>query len=426
MRRRISEAIVGVAACILLALGIPLALAVHQSILDSEVVELQARAAQTLAEIDVPINLEQVALLSREPDAPPPFSLYGSDGVRLFGNGPANADLPVRLALAGSPASRVGNEIVVSTPINDDANERVVGALRLTESLAEPNHRSRVAWLIMGGASVAALTLGWVVAQRLAARLARPVSELAAAAARLGDGGVLERPSASGVDEIDTLASVLSDSSIRVNEALARERRFSADVSHQIRTPLTGMRLRLEQAMTDNDLLSIGDALDDVDRLERTLDHLEAFARDTIPLRSVVRLDVAARQAQERWNARAVAAGRQIRSTPAPPVLVRGSATGVDQVLDVLLDNALRHGEGAIDISARPVAGGGAIDVADEGSVGSGANPEHLFARRQGDHHGIGLALARSIAEAEGGRLLVSHRQPTTFSLVLIDPDLDA
>ena len=71
MRRRIAEAIVGVAAIILLALGIPLALAVHRSILNSEVVELQAAAARTLAEIRVPIDATQLADVPKEPPAPP-------------------------------------------------------------------------------------------------------------------------------------------------------------------------------------------------------------------------------------------------------------------------------------------------------------------------------------------------------------------
>ena len=76
MRRRITVAIVGVAALILVVLGIPLAIAVHQSILDSEVVELQATAARTLTEINVPLDVAQLEKVSHEPDAPPPFSVY--------------------------------------------------------------------------------------------------------------------------------------------------------------------------------------------------------------------------------------------------------------------------------------------------------------------------------------------------------------
>jgi signal transduction histidine kinase len=425
LRRRITEAIVGVSALILVALGIPLALAVHQSILDSEVVELQAMAAQTLAEIDVPLDRAQLELISREPDAHAPFTVYGGDGARLFGDGPAIADPTVRLALAGRPASAVDNMIVVATPISDASHERVVGALRLTEPLAGANHRSRVAWLVMGAAAAMALGFGWLIAKRLASQLTRPVSELAAAASRLGDGGVLDAPPPSGIAEIDTLARVLIDNSARVNDALARERRFSADVSHQIRTPLAGMRLRLERAMAAPDPDAIALVMGDVDRLERTLDHLQAFARDTIPVRSVTRLDLAVRQADERWRTRVEAAGRRIRMAPSATITARGSGNGVEQVLDVLLDNALRHGQGVIDLALRRMVGGVAIDVADEGAIDA-VVAERMFERHRGDHRGIGLALARSIAEAEGGRLVLAHRHPTTFSVILLDPDLEA
>jgi signal transduction histidine kinase len=423
VKRRITVAIVGVSALILVVLGIPLAIAVHQSILNSEVVELQATAARTLTEINVPINIAQLDAVSGEPDAPPPFSVYDSQGRIVFGDGPPVGDAPVAKALRGIPASTTSGEIVVATPINDDTTENVVGALRLTESLGGANHRSRLVVLVMAATGLVALAGGWMIASRVARRLSRPITDLASAAERIGDGGVVERAEHYGVHEIDTLATALSTSSERVSQALARERRFSADVSHQLRTPLTALRLRLEAARTDRSADTIDHALDDLSRVEQTVAHLLAFARDSMPSTATVQLDLATRQAVDRWSQRARSVGRSVTVTTSEPVVTRGSARSVDQILDVLIDNALNHGSGRVQLTQRRLARGGAVDVIDEGSTIPPGDSERIFHRGHGEHNGIGLALARSIAEAEGGRLVLAHLQPTTFSLILLYSD---
>ncbi|MDQ1425098.1 MAG: hypothetical protein QOD72_2596 [Acidimicrobiaceae bacterium] len=422
MRRRITVAIVGVAALILVVLGIPLAVAVHQSILDAEVVELQATAARTLTEINVPLDVAQLEKVGHEPDAPPPFSVYDRAGKLVLGNGPPTGDAAVAHALAGNPSSTTNNEIVVVTPINDDTTENVVGALRLTESLAGPNHRSRIAWLVMAGTGLLALTGGSLIASRVAGRLSRPITDLASAANRIGDGGVVQHVGPSGVAEIDTLAAALSESSERVNQALARERRFSADVSHQLRTPLTALRLRLESVRVSDPTDSVELALRDLSRVDQTVAHLLAFARDSMPERATVRLDLSARQAVERWSQRVAATGRTISVTTSEPLSTRGSATSVDQILDVLVDNALHHGVGDIRLTQRRIAGGSAVDVTDGGALTPPGDAERIFHRGHGQHNGIGLALARSIAEAEAGRLVLTRLHPTTFSLILLYP----
>ena len=106
-----------------------------------------------------------------------------------------------------------------------------------------------------------------------------------------------------------------------------------------------------------------------------------------------------------------------------PALTTTGAAGSVDQILDVLIDNALRHGAGTVTLTPRAVYGGGAIDVADEGRSLNLADESRVFTRGEGQGTGIGLSLARSLAEAEQGRLILLHTQPTTFSLILLDPE---
>jgi len=98
------------------------------------------------------------------------------------------------------------------------------------------------------------------------------------------------------------------------------------------------------------------------------------------------------------------------------------SVAVLDQILDILLANALEHGDGRVEVRFRPSAGGGlVVEVCDEGRIDR--DPSSLFVRRDpaAAGHGVGLSLARSLAEAEGGRLVLAAATPTTFRLVLPD-----
>ncbi len=425
MRRRITSAIVGVTACVLLLLGIPLAIAAHASILDSEVVKLHSDAASTLPEVAVPFDLRALARVAEEPDSPPPFAIYDADGRLRFGEGPVAGDRAVIGALAGITTSTTDGAIVVGTPITD-STEHIVGVLRMSASMATVDRRSRTAWGVMVGVALLALALGWLIGRRLARSMAAPLSELAAAAGRLADGGVVQLAQASGIAEIDTLAGALTTSSQRTSDALARERQFSADVSHQLRTPVTGLRLRLEAARADADPAVIDQALDDLGRLQTTIDHLVTYARDSVPVSTTSCLDLAIDRAAERWHHRVRAAGRLLLVATDEPGEVIASSASIDQVLDVLVDNALHHGRGVIELRVRRIAGGHALDVADEGEGIPPGQSEEIFRRGHGVGTGIGLALARSMIDAEGGRLLLSNLAPTTFSVILLRPPLSS
>ena len=144
-----------------------------------------------------------------------------------------------------------------------------------------------------------------------------------------------------------------------------------------------------------------------------------ALARDTTPSGPIdVRplLD----QIRQRWNGPLAAAGRPLQiDAPSPLRRARISAPAAGQILDVLLDNAHRHGQGPVTVTVRDSSDIVAIDVVNAGPAITG-DPRALFVRRSPDAagHGIGLALARSLAESEGGRLVLTRPDPPTFTLL--------
>ncbi len=423
MRRRIRAAIVGVTAIVLLVLGIPLVIAVHRYLLDAEVVELQAAAATALTEIATPFARGQLRALDRDPDVPASAGVYDADGRKLAGDGPSRADATTRSALRGRSSSSVDGEIVVATPITAAGSERVLGALRVTESLADAEQRARTAWFAMAGAGAGALGLAGLIGNRLSQTLTAPLSELAERAATIGEEGGVAPQAPSGIEEIDALARALADRSDALTSSIARERRFGADVSHQLRTPLTALRLKVEEGLAGE--AEARSALADLDRIDQTIDHLLAVARDATPRPGPIDIAEATRATVERWRPRVTAAGRTLTLAPTQTTVGCVHRTSIDQVLDVLIDNAIRHGAGIITVSVRGLNGAAAIEVADEGTSIGLLDSERIFEHGHGTDHGIGLAVARSIADAEGGRLLLRSHQPTTFSLVVMGPDPD-
>jgi signal transduction histidine kinase len=163
-------------------------------------------------------------------------------------------------------------------------------------------------------------------------------------------------------------------------------------------------------------------ALREVERLQSTIDTLLAVARDTPRGESTTELRPLVEEVEQAWHGPLAERARPLRVSlePDDPV-VEASRRVVREILDVLLSNACRHGQGAVTIVTRETGDWVALDVIDEGGTIEQSESD-LFARRRGseDGHGIGLALARSLAHAEGGRLVLGSRAPrTTFTLFL-------
>lgn len=305
------------------------------------------------------------------------------------------------------------------------------GSVIAEEPKAELDARVHHAWLLIVALSLGGVLTAVALSAVQARRLARPLEAVARRSARLGDGDFSVRMGHFGVPEIDAIAQGLDMSAARIAQLVAREREFSANVSHQLRTPLTALRLRIEEAGEESDpkgrRRELGAALAEADRLEATIGDLLVHARQASAGRAIdINLGSVAYEHAETWRRVFARSGRAIQVAAAKNVLARASRGMVGQVLDVLLDNALRHGAGDARIEVSAEGRAACIAVVDAGPGIQKSDHDHIFERgasRTGGT-GIGLHLARALAQADRGSLRVAAGAPTRFELRL--PLLDA
>jgi signal transduction histidine kinase len=210
---------------------------------------------------------------------------------------------------------------------------------------------------------------------------------------------------------------------------VGRQREFTANVSHQLRTPLTAMRLRLDELATLEDpeaaRAELEATLRVADRLERTVTDLLALARaGDLGTPRDVDLAQLAREHAASWRRVFARAGRPLRVIAEPSLPARVSPGGVAQALDVLLENALAHGAGATRLEAGVRDGRYRIAVTDEGAGVPPALEARIFERdvSTAGSTGIGLPLARALVEADGGRLVLARPRPARFEILIPRP----
>jgi signal transduction histidine kinase len=444
MRRRIVLFAAGTALLAVVLLALPLGVLAGRGYLRDERLELQQAAATAAAQArgDVTSSPTPPRVDGREIQ----ISVYDRAGTRMSGPGPAAATALVRTALAGRQATTTGGQtIAVTAPVSD--GDQVVAALLLTTNLDAVHRRTIRAWLGLAGMCAAAVLLAASGAWLLARRLTRPVDRLTEIATRVGAGDLTARAQRSGVSEVDTLADTINESVARIEAMIGRERAFSAEVSHQLRTPLAGLRLDLEAAQTalaepDSASSAVSDehhpgqaverALQAVDRLETTTADVIRLARD-LPAGQHVALAPLLEAVARRWHGPLADVSRPLRVVADPQAAgrLRISRAAATQILDVLLDNACRHGRGAVTLRVRNMSDAAgspatvALEVSDEGPP-LRLEAWQLFRPRgrggsatgEGAEHGIGLPFARRLAEAEGGRLVLTAADPPTFALI--------
>ncbi|GAA2368600.1 ATP-binding protein [Streptomyces cuspidosporus] len=329
------------------------------------------------------------------------------------------------IRIPGRDAVEIGRRpsggIIVSEERGDQGETVRVEASRSTVS----REIGRTMLIILAVALLAVLAAVFL-AVRQARRLSAPLTDLAETAERLGSGDPRPRHRRYGVPELDRVADVLDASAERIARMLTAERRLAADASHQLRTPLTALSMRLEEITLTDDPDTVKEeatiALAQVERLTDVVQRLLTNSRDPRTGSAVAfDLDEVVKQQIEEWRPATRSEGRAIVRSGKKGLRAVGTPGAVAQVLATLIENSLMHGDGTVALRTRVTGNQAVVEVSDEGP---GVPPDlgaRVFERTVSGRNstGLGLAVARDLAEADGGRLELLQQNPPVFALFL-------
>src|SRR3984957_3109810 len=273
-----------------------------------------------------------------------------------------------------------------------------------------------------------AILLAVVFSGAVARWRARPVEELAEAAGRLGTGDPRPVGRRYGVIELDQVAEGLDSASRRVTALLTADRELAIDASHQLRTPLTALSMRLEEMIASADDPDVvreegTAALAQAERLVDVVSQLLSPAR-RVGAGSAGRISVDKIVLQQitEWEPAFRRAGRKMVLIGESRLQAYVTPGGLAQVIATLLDNALMHGKGTVTIRRSQSASSVVIEVEDEGDGVPADLVSRIFERSvsgRPEGTGLGLALARTMTTADGGRIVLARRKPPVFAVFL-------
>ena len=336
----------------------------------------------------------------------------------------------IQTALAGETAqdtreSSSLDESILFTAVPVIHNRRPEGAVRVTQGVDAVQAEVRNDVLALIGVGLVALLLGVAVAWVVAGFLARPPRRLAETARRVSAGDLEARASESGPREERELAAAFNEMTARLAATVEAQREFVANASHQLRTPLTGLRLRVEAAADASTSPEVSEELRaaeaELERLTGLLNNLLALARadQEAPEGRPVDLDEVITGAVERWRSRAAARDQRLEADAASGVRVLAAAQEVGIILDNLIENAIEYSPPGSAIAIETARAGrfGSLAVCDEGPGLDEAEADRVLERfyRGGagaasPGTGLGLAIVRALSERWGGGTRLRNR----------------
>lgn len=342
----------------------------------------------------------------------------------------------------GFPALRVdlppgfsraqGHQLLVRD-VREEGRDLVVQLAADTRGIREPldAYLRALAVTVPLMIGIAALSAGAV-----ASRLLAPLKALERSAREIAAGGGARLrtpiPGTDKADELGSLARTLQDSFDRLAAARERERDFTRAAAHDLRSPLTALRTRLQATLArERDAPEYARQLRelevDVARMSELAEHLLMLARDADEALTLAPLDLSALARERVARARTSHPGMDIETRGHAEVGVEGDARLLAHVLDNLIDNAARHGAGSpVTVTVRRVGGSAWLAVRDEGP---GVDPAELprltrpfhqaDAARSSGGSGLGLAIVARIAELHGADLRLANALPAGFEASL-------
>ncbi|MFC4560617.1 sensor histidine kinase [Nocardiopsis mangrovi] len=414
MRRRMLFSTLVVTVIAVMLLGLPLGALTYTSLYEENVRQLQQEAGIIAAEADVQVRgggqIDRAQLASAYPSRHIEITLPDSN-QRINAGGwkfdPHRQNTTSTLHASATSGGGVRVEVWRDTK-------------RVQESVLN-------AWLGIASLSLLAIGVAVGLAMLQARRLTLPLVDLAATAERLGSGVTSPWGHRYGIPEADRVAEVLDRSAERIAGLIATERHFATDASHQLRTPLTALSMRLEEIIAEADNPDVvreeGEAaLTQAERLVETVESLLGRARQSQNAEvEPVAIDDVLKQFVAEWAPMFRKADRQLKLTGEKGLTAMTVPNDLAQILATLVENAYKHGEGTVTV--RRIDGGTSvrIEVSDEGPGVPEEISGRIFEREVSgnDGTGLGLALARHIAESEGARVELVRVRPATFALFL-------
>ncbi|MER5890330.1 ATP-binding protein [Streptomyces sp. NPDC001941] len=406
MRRRLINSTLAVVLVVIAVFGVSLVIVETRTISNSaqESVESEARGL---------VSIVDSRLVGKEPVNPE--ILARQSGTKRYARVTQPGKAPIEIG------SRPDGGVIRATA----HSERGV-SVTVEESRSTVTAEVGRTLMIIGAVALLAVVAAVLLAVRQANKLASPLTDLAETAERLGSGDPRPRHKRYAVPELDRVADVLDSSAERIARMLTAERRLAADASHQLRTPLTALSMRLEEITLTDDLETVKEeatiALTQVERLTDVVERLLTNSRDPRTGSAVAfDLDEVVKQQIEEWRPAYRSAGRAIVRSGKVGMRAVATPGAVAQVLAALIENSLMHGGGTVALRTRVTGNQAVVEVTDEGPgvpVDLGAR---IFERTISGRNstGIGLAVARDLAEADGGRLELLQQQPAVFALFL-------